>query len=246
MTDEEKKYYLRYDDRYRRMHDRGFERWLSSPEENTGVLASIDKFFKYAGCEPSKTSIIEFGCGEGFVAGHLLSRGYGYLGLDISRSAIEKAREHTGTEGRNSFLVADVLTDLDRIPDSSFDIAIDNQCFHMLVTDEHRKKYLNDVKIILKKDGKAFFRENILDEEFTQEISDFQDWLEKTGNEYEMLHDCPAYKDNKRYTVKVPRVPARFNNETGYRRELKAAGFSVECFESDGWMCIMYASVYRE
>jgi SAM-dependent methyltransferase len=245
MADEEK-YYLRYDDRYRRMHDRGFERWISSPEENAGVLESIDKFLKYTGCELSKTSIVEFGCGEGFVAGHLISRGYDYLGLDISESAIEKAREHTGTEGRNTFIVADILSDLDRIPDASFDIAIDNQCFHMLVTDEHRKKYLNDVKRTLKKDGKAFFRENIQKEEFTQSISDFQDWLEKTGNEYDTLHDYPAYKDNERYTVKAPRVPARFNNESGYRRELKAAGFRVEYFESDGRMCIIYASVYGE
>jgi SAM-dependent methyltransferase len=244
MTDEEK-YYLRYDDRYRRIHASGFERWVSSPEENAGVLESIDKFLKSADCEPSKTSIIEFGCGEGFVAEYLLSRGYDYLGLDISRSAIEKAREHTSTKGRDSFLAADVLTDLDRIPDSSSDITIDNQCFHMLVTDGHRKKYLNDVKRILKKDGKAFFRENIQKEEFTQSISDFQDWLEKTGNEYDTLHDYPAYKDNERYTVKAPRIPARFNNESGYRTELEESGFNVEYFESDGRMCIIYASAFE-
>lgn len=242
MTNEEK-YYLRYDDRYRRMHDQGFERWVSSLEENADVLDSVDKFLEHTGCEPSQTSIIEFGCGEGFVAERLLSRGYDYLGLDISESAIEKAREHAGTEGRDSFMVADILDDLDRIPESSFDIAIDNQCFHMLVTDEHRKNYLRDVKRILKKGGKVFLRENIQKEEFMQEISDFQDWLDKTGNEYDALHDYPAYKDNKRYTVKVPRVPARFNNETGYRRELEEAGFRVEYFESDDLMCIIYAGV---
>jgi len=245
MTNEEK-YYLRYDERYRRMHERGFERWVSSPEENTGVLDSIDKFLKNVSCEPSKTSIIEFGCGEGFVAEHLLSLDYDYLGLDISESAIEKAREHTGTQGRDSFLVADVLNDLDRISVASFYIAIDNQCLHMLVTDGHRKKYLNDVQKILKRDGKAFFRENIQKEEFTQEISDFRDWLDKTGNDYDTLHNYPAYKDNKLYTVKAPRVPARFNNETGYRKELEAAGLKVEHFESDGRMCVLYAGVYGE
>lgn len=242
MTNDEK-YYLRYDDRYRRMHASGFERWVSSPEESTGVLESIDKFLKFAGCEPSLTKIIEFGCGEGFVAEHLISRGYDYLGVDISESAIEKAREHTIHKGKNSFMVADVLEDLDEISDDSYDIAIDNQCFHMLVTDEHRKNYLRDVRRILKKGGKVFLRENIQKEEFMQEISDFQDWLDKTGNEYDALHDYPAYKDNKRYTVKVPRVPARFNNETGYRRELEEAGFRVEYFESDDLMCIIYAGV---
>lgn len=245
MKDEEK-YYLRYDDRYRRMHTEGFERWVSSPDENAGVLDSIDKFLEYADCEPLGTSIIEFGCGEGFVAEHLLSRGYDYLGLDISESAIEKAREHTGTKGRNFFLVADVLNDLDQIPDASFDIAIDNQCLHMLVTNAHRRGYLKDVRRTLKKDGKTFFRECIQEEEFTLEISDYQDWLEKTGNEYDSLHDYPAYKEDKRYTVKAPRVPARFNNEAGYRRELEAAGFKVEYFESDDRMCIIYVGVYGE
>ena len=142
--------------------------------------------------------------------------------------------------------MADILNDLFRIPDDSFEIAIDNQCFHMLVTNDHRRKYLGDVKRILKKSGKAFFREVIQEEEFTQAISDFQDWLNKTKNEYESLHDYPACKDDKRYTVKVPRVPARFNNESGYRRELEESGFKVEYFESDGWMCIIYAGVYQE
>ncbi|UCD08264.1 MAG: class I SAM-dependent methyltransferase [Dehalococcoidales bacterium] len=239
----EEKYYLRYDDRYRRMHASGFERWVSSHEENAEVLEDIDRFLEYAGYEPTNTSIIEFGCGEGFVAEHLLSRGYDYLGLDISKSAIEKARKHTKTQGRDFFLVADVLNDLNQIPDASFDIAIDNQCFHMLVTDEHRRKYLNDIRMILKKDGKAFFRECVQEEEFMQEISDFRDWLEKTGNEYDTLYDYPAYKDDKQYTVRIPRVPARFNNEAGYRKELERAGFTVKYFASDGWMCIMYAGV---
>ena len=245
MVDEEK-YYLRYDDRYRRMHDQGFERWVSSLEENVGVLKSIEKFFEYSGCKPLVTSIIEFGCGEGFIAEYLISRGYDYLGLDISESAIEKAREHSGVRGRNSFHVADILSDLDQIGEALFNVAIDNQCFHMLVTDRHRMNYLNNVKRILKKSGKVFFRECVQEEEFTQEISDFQDWLDKTGNEYDTLFDYPAYKDNEKFMVKVPRVPARFNNELGYRKEFEAAGFRVEYFESDGRMCIVYAGDNQE
>ena len=143
-------------------------------------------------------------------------------------------------------MTADVVNDLERIPNGSYKIAIDNQCFHMLVTDEHRKKYLNEVRRILKKGGKVFFRENLQKEEFLLEISDFRDWLDKTGNEYDTLHDYPAYKDEKRYTVKVPRVPARFNNETGYRKELEESGYGVEYFETDGRLCIMYAGVFRE
>lgn len=238
----EDNYYLRYDDRYRRVHSRGFDRWISSPEENTGVIKSIDGFLEYAGGSPAETSVIEFGCGEGFIAAHLLSLGYRYLGLDISESAIRKAREYTGTAGENSFMPADVVNDLRLVAGGSFDVAIDNQCLHMLVTDDHRRKYLDGVKRILKSGGRAFFRENVQEEEFTQNIADFQDWLEKTGNDYSALHDYPAYKDNRRHTVSLPRVPARFNNETGYRREFEEAGFRMEHFESDGRMCIMYTA----
>ncbi|MFA5309006.1 MAG: class I SAM-dependent methyltransferase [Dehalococcoidales bacterium] len=46
-----------------------------------------------------------------------------------------------------------------RLPGSSYNAAIDNQCRHMPVTDGHRKKYLAEVKRILKSGGQAFFRE---------------------------------------------------------------------------------------
>ncbi|MBN2239742.1 MAG: class I SAM-dependent methyltransferase [Dehalococcoidales bacterium] len=244
MTNEEK-YYLRYDDRYRRMHSQGFERWVSSPEQNAGVMVSINTFLKWAGCKPGTCSIIEFGCGEGILAENLLSNGYDYLGLDISGSALEKARKHAGEQGRNAFMLADVLTGLDSIPDNSRDIGIDNQCLHMLVTDEHRWNYLSNIRRIIKPGGMVFFRENIQEEEFTGSIRDFTDWLAKTGNEYSTLHDYSAYKDDEQHTVRLPRVPARFNNEAGYRRELEDAGFSVEHFEPDDWLCIMHTAVRK-
>lgn len=236
-------YYRLYEDRYRRVHDQGFEYWNPMPDKTAEVLAGIDAFLDYAGCVPEQGRIIEFGCGEGFVAEHLLGRGFRYLGVDISESAIRTARERTGEKGADSFMQADVVKDMDRIPEKSYDAAIDNQCLHMLVTDGHRHKYLSEIRRILKPGGMVFFRENIQEEEFTDAISGFQDWLEKTGNDYTELHDYPAYKDNARNIVKLPRVPARFNNETGYRMELEEASFRVDYFTSDGWQCVIYAGL---
>lgn len=153
-------YFRLYEDRYRRIYQQGIEYWISDPEENARVIRSIEEFLNYACCHPSKTSIVELGCGEGYLANHLLGCGYRYLGIDISESAILKTKTLARDRGQNAFLQADV-TDLRQIPDSSFDVAIDNQCWHMLVTDDHRAEYLKEVKRILKNSGKAYFRENV-------------------------------------------------------------------------------------
>ena len=242
MTGEEQ-YYLWYEDRYRRVYEQGFGYWNPVPDTSAELLAGIDAFLEYAGCVPGQGTIIESGCGEGFVAEHLLGRGFRYLGVDVSASAIQTARERTGEKGKDSFLQADILKDLDRIPDGSYDAAIDNECLHMLVTDGHRVKYLSEIRRLLKPGGRAFFRVNYRDEGFSHSISDYRDWLEKVENDYTTLHDYPAWADGKEYTIRLPRLPARANNEAGYRAELERAGLEVEYFTSDGWMCSMYAGV---
>ncbi len=238
------KYYYLYEDRYRRIHSQGFEYWISDPDEIPLVISSIDKFLDYACCQPQTASIIEFGCGEGFLADHLLKRGFRYLGVDISESALLKARQIAGAKGKDVFLLADV-TDLRQVPDDSFDISIDNQCLHMLVTDDHRAIYLAEVKRVLKSSGKVYFRENFQEKEFEHDITDLRDWIEKTGGDYETLHDYTAYIDAEEHIVHLPRVPGRFNNELGYRKELESAGFTLERYDTDGLQCIMYACVRK-
>lgn len=234
-------YYLAYDDRYRRMHEQGFERWVSDPVEIAGILRSIDAFLNLEDSAPAQLSIVEFGCGEGLVAEHLLSKGYQYLGVDISEVAIETAIAHIGEYSRSFFLRADIVAGMDSVPPATFDIAIDNQCFHMLITDEHRHRYLTEMNRVLRPGGRAFFRLVFQEERSDQPITDFADWLAKSGNEYEKLHNYPAWKAGECFAVRLPRVPARFNNGEGYRSELAEAGFIVEHFETDGGTCIIYA-----
>ena len=235
-------YFKLYEDRFRRLKEQGIEDWISGPEELISIIKNVNEFLNYAHYHPSVTSIIEFGCGQGHLAASLLGSGYRYLGLDISKSAIMQAKKKAGVKGRHAFLAADV-TDLHGFKDGSFDIAIDNQFFHMLVTDEHRKKYLAEVKRILKNDGKAFFHESYRSKEFKAKISSLQEFTETTHGDYTTLHDYPAYVDGKLITARLPRVPARVNNEPGYRKELKTAGFKVAYFTHDETQCIIYASV---
>jgi hypothetical protein len=48
--DNGEEYYRLYEDRYRWVHDRGFEYWNPVPEKSAGVLAGIDAFPGCAGC----------------------------------------------------------------------------------------------------------------------------------------------------------------------------------------------------
>ena len=231
-----------YEDRYRRLREQGIEDWVADPLEMAQIIKSVDDFLNYAGCHPTKTSIIEFGCGQGHLAIHLIDNGYRYRGVDISESAIMQAQKKAGTRGQNAFLVADV-TNLHQLPGKSFDIAIDNQCFHMLVTDEHRKKYLAEVKRILISGGKAYFRDMMQKDEFTKKIADFQEFVETCYGDYSELHEYPAYYEGKQSIIRLPRVPARYNNEQGYRKELEAAGFSIDSLHIVKTQCIIYTHI---
>jgi SAM-dependent methyltransferase len=239
-----KAYFNLYEDRYRRLREQGIEYWISDPKKNTRIIESLNDFLKYAHCNPSKTSIIEFGCGEGHLAEYLLRCGYKYLGVDISESAIRQAKKKNLGKGHDLFRVADV-TNLYQIPDSSFDVAIDNQCLHMLVTDEHRKKYLAEIKRILKDNGKAYFRDSVQQEEFKAKISTFEEFVQKHYGDYSQPEEYQAYIEGKRHTIQLSRIPARFNNEQGYRKELEAAGFTVEYFNVENELCIIYARSYQ-
>jgi ubiquinone/menaquinone biosynthesis C-methylase UbiE len=242
---DDKAYFSLYEDRYRRLHEQGIDDWISTREELKHAIKSVDDFLVYSHCRPSKTSIIELGCGQGHLATHLLSRGYGYLGVDISGSAITQAHKKTGNKGQNAFLLADV-TDLQEIQDDSFDTAIDYQCFHMLIVDEHRKKYLAGLKRILKNGGTVFFRESYRPKEIKTKISSLQDFAKITRCNYKILLDYPAYVDGKKRKIKLARIPARANNEEGYRKELQEAGFRVVFFRIEGLSCIIYATLDKK
>jgi SAM-dependent methyltransferase len=244
----EDRYYMLYEDRYRRIHEQGFEYWIYDPDEIPLLINSIDKFLDYAQCEPKATSIVELGCGQGFLAENLIKRGFRYLGVDVSEYAITKARQRAGAKGKDAFLLGDII-DLRQVSDDSFDVAIDNQCFHMLVTDNHRAMYLAEVKRVLKNGGKAYFREGLHDKGFSNNMTDSGKIIEKHREEYSTLHEYTAYTDGEKHIIHLPRIPARFNNEQGYRRELEDAGFIVEYFDIGSWQtsnsyytqCVIYA-----
>ncbi len=101
--------------------------------------------------KPCKT--IDLGCGAGNYAIYLASRGFDVTGIDISPAAIKIARENAKKKGaKGSFLVADVLGDLDEVRET-FDFAYDWEMLHHIFPDK-RKKYVQNVHKILNPEGK--------------------------------------------------------------------------------------------
>ncbi len=229
MSTKTKKYYECYEDRYRRVYAQGVDYWTGNPDEISSVIKYLEEFLVYAGVNPSFDEIVEFGCGEGFLGEHLLSRGYSYLGIDLSLSVLEKARNRVRI-GMSSFIHGDI-TDLVEVKSGSFSAGLDNYCLHMLVIDEDRKKYLSEIHRVLKKGGHAWFHEIGQEERFNEPIASLEDFLAVHPVDLNVCEPREAYTPEGLKLVHLPRLPARFNNCDGYRDEITNAGFSIDLIE---------------
>jgi cyclopropane fatty-acyl-phospholipid synthase-like methyltransferase len=99
--------------------------------------------------------MIDLGCGAGNYAIYLAGRGFEVIGIDNSPAAIRIAQENANKKGvTGTFLVADVLGDLDEVKEP-FDFAYDWELLHHIFP-EKRKKYVENVRRILNPGGKYF------------------------------------------------------------------------------------------
>ncbi|MEK7376530.1 MAG: class I SAM-dependent methyltransferase, partial [Candidatus Margulisiibacteriota bacterium] len=100
--------------------------------------------------------ILEVGCGPGPNIWYIAREGFNAYGIDISGSAIEKAKSRLKAEG----LSADLrVGDIKQLPyeDKSFDAVIDNECLYC----NNRKDtetVLKEIKRVLKDSGSLFSR----------------------------------------------------------------------------------------
>jgi 2-polyprenyl-3-methyl-5-hydroxy-6-metoxy-1,4-benzoquinol methylase len=83
---------------------------------------------------PCKT--IDLGCGAGNHALYLASRGFNVTGVDISPTAIKRAKENVMKRGVTcTFLVVDVLGDLKAVTET-FDFAYDWELLHHIFPEQ--------------------------------------------------------------------------------------------------------------
>ena len=95
------------------------------------------------------------GCGEGHLARLLAEKGYKVLGVDISPTAIQWAREKTLEAGLDVEYLELDLTQAGVLQEKAFDLIVDGNCLHCIIG-EDRKTFLANVQRLLKVGGIFF------------------------------------------------------------------------------------------
>ncbi len=239
--DQTQPYYFAYEQRYRRVYEQGVEFWTANPDEIRESTELLDEFLGEA--VAAAPLILECGCGEGHLAEHLVNRGWRYIGVDISPTAIEKARSRLARcspKVEPVFHVTD-CTAMGIIPDGSADIVVDNFHFHMLVTDGDRSRYLGEVRRVLRAGGRAYFHENLQAGSAIKSAVDYDDFLRQCPSDFVTEEGRDAWQNGKVMRIQLPRLPARFNTCDGYAAELESAGLRVQLSRACGSTCVLHA-----
>ncbi|MBN2581992.1 MAG: class I SAM-dependent methyltransferase [Planctomycetes bacterium] len=245
---ETRRYYHSYEDRYAAVYGQGAEYWTTDPDEIRDTTTKLQEFLDRWAIVPPRARVLEFGCGEGHLARHLIERGYDYRGLDVSPSALAKARVRVADlDARPQAFTQDDVTSLPAACDGTFDATIDNFCLHMLVTDGDRRRYLAAVHRALKPGGMAYFHENHSDHPVSGPMTTFEEYMAASGFRPGVVDERTVYVDGEKRTIRLARVPFRAKDENGYHRELSAAGLQVRHFALDGaGHCVFHAARQTE
>jgi cyclopropane fatty-acyl-phospholipid synthase-like methyltransferase len=139
---------MKLDDMDKIYRDRPLEKIPWVYETPPAIL--IELVEKYI-IKPCKT--IELGCGIGNYAIYLAKMGFKVTGVDISKTAIEIAKENSVKQKVVcDFRVADVVGDLSGIREK-FDFAYDWELLHHIFP-EKREKFMRNVQNLLNQGGK--------------------------------------------------------------------------------------------
>ena len=234
-------YHLLYEKRYQKVYAAGADYWGHTPgdEELREYLAQWVERHNLKG-----KRIIEFFCGEG-AAGVILSElGCIYHGVDISPSAVQKARDSLKNYSDATVSELNVVTG--KI-DGLYDAALDVMGIHMLVSDPDRLGYLKNAFSCLKSGSPMFFfRELSAEDADDSFIESFDEWLKVSKQDYNSLRDMHFRKDGKDIDVKIPRVPGRSKTKAGYTKELTEVGFKIDSIIDMelNWKCPESVSIY--
>lgn len=237
-------YYAAYEKRYQAVFSAGAERWGHSADDEV-LYNTLKAWVEENGLKGKK--VIEYACGEGACGVILSELGCVYHGVDISPSAIEKSRKLLVNYPNAKFEVLDMVKECVK---EKYDAALDCMGLHMLITDNDRRKYLQNAYNALNVGAPMLlFRESYRkDGVYRGVVNSFEEWEQITGDDYKtpQLRQVRNADDGRIVEVFVPLVPARAKDKKGYTEELENVGFDVENFvEMDASTAIAYsASIY--
>jgi 2-polyprenyl-3-methyl-5-hydroxy-6-metoxy-1,4-benzoquinol methylase len=152
------KYYEMHEIVYRKLKEDGVLSWDKSKTfdemwtHSTNIF--LEKFLSKIGCSFSGLQVLDLGTGTGTSALFAAKNGAQSVGVEISASAIEIAKENAIKLGLSAELIqGDVLAlNLDR----KFDVVIDSTILHCLVGLKDRRSFYNSVKLHMKSDSYFF------------------------------------------------------------------------------------------
>jgi SAM-dependent methyltransferase len=145
-----------YSDRQRfekQYHDEKYSGDATSPD---GLSAELQRRFWSLIGQPRRQTILDFGCGNGWVAVQLAALENRVYGFDISPVLIERATREAAAAGVAAITTFEEMAAEDlKYPDASFDLVVGSSILH------HTElgTTLANIKRVLKADGTAVFME---------------------------------------------------------------------------------------
>lgn len=221
-----KPYYLDFDERYKFVYASGVEHYTSTAKRLNDIKMILDWFLDRIKAAAGM-SVIEFGCGEGYLAEWLLDLGLTYEGIDISASAIRKA-EHRLQRYPSGWKVGQGnMIDLSLAQDR-YDMSIDVASLHMLICDDHRSRYLSNVHTCLRPGGHALFaKQSHAHDAKDEQVHDYDEYIKSHGIDIHRKIRKPIKKGDQEVTMDLDPVVSRNRSRPQYEAELKSAGFTV-------------------
>ena len=216
-------YHLLYERRYQTVYEAGADYWGHTPGDDE-LTEKLTEWVSQNNLKGKR--IIEFFCGEG-ASGVILSKlGCVYHGVDISLSALQKAKDSLVNYPDAAVTELNVVSG--KI-DGLYDAALDVMGFHMLVSDPDRKGYLHNAFSCLKNNSPVFFFRQQYEENANDNfIESFDEWLAISKQDYDVLREMNFKKDGKKIKIQLPYVPGRPKTKAGYIQELTEVGFTVD------------------
>lgn len=196
-------YYKAYDERYKKVHEKGnLWEYFEPTKEIENILKELN----------INNNILDLGCGEGRDAIYLLEKGYNVDACDYSKEAINCCNNITNNKYKNNFFTLDIFKNkFTKKYNFIYSICV----LHMFVLNEHRKKYFEFLYDHLNLDGYALIivlgdgisqKETNIDEAFKLEKRIIQ---------------------NTNISVNIPKTSCKIVTREELNKEITSANFKI-------------------
>lgn len=225
-------------DYYYRVHETRYKKILGSgsvfrqKQMNSHILNAWKEFVSTVNLVPG-VSGIEFGSGTGISAITISQQGFQMTGIDISPTAIQKAKELAQNKGEIvEFIVGDMF--VTNFSPESFDFAANIWTLHCVGEQHLRDKHLSECYRVLKPGGYLFLHnesslKNTLDPNDEVVFEEVKEWnIPELTNKFEL-------PDGEEIQVSFPaHMPPGLSGRRSlgeHKNELEKAGFKIlKCY----------------